>query len=178
MTARPVKILLWLALVGCMLVLSKYILFKKSPRYYKHYFAHEYKNYKVSEGWEHANLKPFSTIRLFSSKRVSTEYRYKNIGGNIIGFLPLGIILPLLFPLLRKFGFLAGTVFLLSLLFELTQLVAGIGVFDVDDLILNTAGGVAGFILYYITRWLVNQQSSPVKNTHSLAADSRLTTPD
>jgi glycopeptide antibiotics resistance protein len=172
MTARPVKILLWLALVGCMLVLCKYILFKKNPRYYKHYFAHEYKRYKVSEGWEHANLKPFSTIRLFSSKRVSTEYSYKNIGGNIIGFLPLGIILPLLFPLLRKFGLLAGTVFLLSLLFELTQLVAGIGVFDVDDLILNTAGGIAGYILYFFTRWLISKQATPVEHAHFPTPDS------
>jgi glycopeptide antibiotics resistance protein len=160
MTARPVKILLWLALVGCMFILSKYILFKKNPRYYKHYFSHEYKRYKVSEGWERANLKPFSTIRLFSSKRVSTEYRYKNIGGNIIGFLPLGILLPLLFPLLKKIGWLTGAVFLLSLLFELTQLIAGIGVFDVDDLILNTAGGIAGYILYAFTRWLIKSRES------------------
>ena len=151
-----------MGLLFCMLILSKYILFKKSPRYYKHYFAHEYKRYHVKEGWETANLQPFSTIRLFSSKRVSAEYSYKNIGGNIIGFIPLGIFLPLLFSFLGRFARLTITVFLVSLLFETTQLVAGIGVFDVDDLILNTAGGMLGYILYAITRWLVNLQRPKV----------------
>ena len=148
-----------MGLLFCMLILSKYILFKKSPRYYKHYFAHEYKRYHVKEGWETANLQPFSTIRLFSSKRVSAEYSYKNIGGNIIGFIPLGIFLPLLFSFLRRFARLTITVFLVSLLFETTQLVAGIGVFDVDDLILNTAGGMLGYMLFAISVWLVNRPS-------------------
>jgi glycopeptide antibiotics resistance protein len=151
-----IKVLLWMGLLFCMLILSKYILFKKNPRYYKHYFAHEYKRYHVKEGWETANLQPFSTIRLFSSKRVSAEYSYKNIGGNIIGFVPLGILLPLLFSFLRRFAGLTVTVFLVSLLFETTQLVAGIGVFDVDDLILNTAGGMLGYMLFAISAWLVN----------------------
>jgi glycopeptide antibiotics resistance protein len=157
-----IKVLLWMGLLFCMIILSKYILFKKSPRYYKRYFTYEYKRYHVKEGWEAANLKPFSTIRLFSSNRVSAEYSYKNIGGNIIGFIPLGILLPLLFPLLRRFLLLTSAVFLISLLFETTQLVAGIGVFDVDDLILNTAGGILGYVLYAVTRWLVNIQRPKV----------------
>ena len=145
---KALRVLLWIALVFCLMILTKYILFKRSPSYYKHYFTNEYKHYKVSDGWSHANLTPFSTIRLFSSKRVSSEYSYKNIGGNIIGFIPIGILLPLLFSFFRKFGWLVGAVFLLSLLFELTQLVGGIGVFDVDDLILNTTGGMIGWLFY------------------------------
>jgi glycopeptide antibiotics resistance protein len=159
---RAWKILLWIGLLFCVLVLSKYILFKKSPHYYKNYFTHEYKHYKVSEGWEHANLKPFSTIRLFSSDRVSAEYSYKNIGGNIIGFIPLGILLPIQLPFFRKFGWLIGAVFLLSLLFELTQLMTGIGAFDVDDLILNTTGGIIGFILYAIVNRVTGQEPGAV----------------
>ncbi|MEI9808853.1 MAG: VanZ family protein [Bacteroidota bacterium] len=61
--------------------------------------------------------------------------------------------MPLLFPFFRRFIWLTGTVFMISLLFETTQLVAGIGVFDVDDLILNTAGGIIGFILYAVSKW-------------------------
>ncbi|MEI9808852.1 MAG: hypothetical protein WDO16_13865 [Bacteroidota bacterium] len=70
---KAIKVLLWIGLLFCMLVLSKYILFKKSPAYYKNYFAHEYKRYHVKEGWKHANLQPFSTIRLFSSPKVSKD---------------------------------------------------------------------------------------------------------
>jgi glycopeptide antibiotics resistance protein len=155
-----VKIFLWLALVFCLLVLSRYILFKKSPRYYKHYFTHEYKHYSVSKGWKQANLKPFSTIRLVSSKRVSSDYRYKNIGGNIIGFIPLGILLPLLLPFLRHILRTAGIILLISLAFETAQLLSGTGVFDVDDLILNTAGGITGYLLYAFAGWAIRRQGN------------------
>lgn len=153
---KIIRVLLGLALLACLLVLTKFILFKKTPRYYKNYFAHEYKHYSVDKGWKTANTHPFSTIRLFSSRRVSSEYSYKNIGGNIIGFIPLGILFPLVFPVLRSFFKVTGLVFLISLFFESLQLFAGIGVFDVDDLILNTAGGIIGYLLYTVTRWLFN----------------------
>ncbi|MBL7741095.1 MAG: VanZ family protein [Chitinophagaceae bacterium] len=155
---QTLKWLLWLALLFCMMVLAKFILFKKSPAYYRNYFAREYKSYTISKGWRDANLKPFSTIRLFSSKRVSSEYSYKNIGGNIIGFIPLGILLPLLLPFWRSFLRTSGTLFFISLSFEMIQLIAGIGVFDVDDIILNTAGGIAGYMLYATVRRTIRWQ--------------------
>lgn len=155
---KLIKIASWTALLFCLLMLCKYILFKKSPRYYKHYFAHEYKNYEIRQGWEHANTVPFRTIRLFSSGRVSSEYSYMNIGGNIIGFLPLGILLPLALPFAKKWWRLLLTVFCISLLFELCQLITGIGVFDVDDLILNSFGGVIGYCFYAIARRLMREE--------------------
>jgi len=142
------KFILWIALFCCLLILSKFILFKKSPGYYKQYFAHGYHAYSVKEGWKHANTKPFSSIRILSGRYVTSEYSYKNIGGNIVGFIPLGLLLPFLIPVFRNFFALTGMVLLISLSFELMQLVAGLGSFDVDDLILNTAGGIAGYLLY------------------------------
>jgi glycopeptide antibiotics resistance protein len=41
-------------------------------------------------------------------------------------------------------------VFLVSLGFEVAQLVTGIGIFDIDDLILNVTGGIIGYILVWI----------------------------
>lgn len=166
---KAIKAFLWVALFACLLVLSKYILFKKNPGYYKNYFAHEYKRYSVQDGWDKANLHPFSTIRLFSSNRVSSEYSYKNIGGNIVGFIPIGILLPLLLRGWRRFGWHMLTVFLLSLCFELAQLFTGIGVFDVDDLILNTAGGIIGYIIFLAVRWAMrtSQHNSYSDNTAS-----------
>lgn len=147
------KLILWIALFCCLLILSKFILFKKSPGYYKQYFAHGYHSYSVKKGWKHANTKPFSSIRLFAeSKYVTSEYSYKNIGGNIVGFIPLGLLLPFLIPVFRNFFGLTGIVLLISLSFELLQLLGGLGSFDVDDLILNTAGGIAGYILYRLIR--------------------------
>lgn len=43
-----------------------------------------------------------------------------------------------------------GIYLLFSLCVELLQLVAKVGVFDVDDLILNTLGGLMGFWIYYL----------------------------
>lgn len=157
-TNTSARLFVWVLLLTCLLILSKYILFKKSPRYYKNYFNREYRQYKVKEGWAKANLTPFSTIRIFSSRRVTTEYSYKNIGGNIIGFVPLGILLPLLFGRCRNFFLLTGAVFFTSLSFETLQLLLGTGVFDVDDLILNTAGGIAGYLLFIIAGLLIPQR--------------------
>jgi glycopeptide antibiotics resistance protein len=155
---KAIRIASWAGLLFCLLVLSRFILFKKSPRFYKHYFANEYKSYSVKQGWEHANLKPFVTIRLFSSDRVSSEYSYKNIGGNIIGFIPLGILLPLVLPFFKKWWRVTLLVFCISLSFETFQLLTGVGVFDVDDLILNTCGGIIGFILYAGAKYLMKDE--------------------
>lgn len=145
--------ILWVLLVCCLLVLTKYILFKRSPHYYKNYFAHEYSRKVIRDGWKHANLKPFSTISLFyRSKRLREEYKYDNIGGNIIGFMPLGILLPALFLSFRSIWRIALAAFCISLLFETTQLLTGLGSFDVDDIILNTAGGIAGYVVYLILK--------------------------
>lgn len=144
-----IKAFLWVVFVAVLLVLTKNILFKKSPGYYKRYFKNEYRHYSVKKAWEHSNTKPFSTIQLFyNSRRLRTEYKQDNLLGNLLGFVPVGLLLPLLIPLFRKgiYVLLAG--FFLSLGFEVTQLVLGLGVFDVDDLILNTAGCVAGYWLF------------------------------
>ena len=161
------RFLLWFLLVCCLLLLTKYILFKRSPHYYKNYFAHEYSRKVIRDGWKHANLKPFSTIYLFyRSKRLREEYKYINIGGNIIGFVPLGILLPALFLSLRNLWKIALISFCISLLFETTQLLTGLGSFDVDDMILNTTGGILGYILFFLLRKFV-------RDAHEKSSDRR-----
>jgi glycopeptide antibiotics resistance protein len=155
-----IKLVLWATLIAVFLLLTKNILFKKSPGYYKRYFRNEYRHYSVKNAWEHANTKPFSTIQLFyNSRRLNSEYKQDNLLGNLLGFVPIGFLLPLLIPVFRKgiYVFLAG--FFLSLGFELTQLVLGLGVFDVDDLILNTAGCYLGYWLLRIASSVFNAKS-------------------
>ncbi len=69
--------------------------------------------------------------------------------GNVLAFIPLGIFIPVLTG--NKL-FSGLKVFLLSLLlslgYEVTQLVTGMGIFDVDDLMLNTLGGLIGYIVF------------------------------
>ncbi|GAB2024911.1 VanZ family protein [Lactovum odontotermitis] len=76
---------------------------------------------------------------------------------NILLTVPFGIYLRYLFK--RKFTFVLITSFLLTLSFELIQRSALFGLyprpyrlFDVDDLMLNTAGALLGFGLAYLLR--------------------------
>lgn len=150
--SKTVRFILWIGLLGCLLILTKFILFKKSPSYYKHYFTNEYQHYSWKKGWKNGNKTPFKSIRLLTGRYVTSEYSYRNIGGNIVGFIPLGLILPALLTGFRSIFRTTGAVFLLSACFELMQLGLGIGAFDVDDLILNTCGGLIGYLLFVVFR--------------------------
>lgn len=77
-----------------------------------------------------------------------------NIFGNIIAFIPFGIYLP--YTSESKLGFISTFLytFSLSLTIELVQLITKVGSCDVDDIILNTLGGVIGYILWYIYKKL------------------------
>ena len=139
-------------LLACLAILSRYILFKHQMRYYKHHLLTDFKKYSLKEGLANANFHPFYNIRLFSSNLVSEQFYVVNIWGNILGFVPIGFLTPLALPYFRNVFSVTFLVFLLSLGYETTQLIFGLGIFDVDDLILNTTGGFAGFLLYAIVR--------------------------
>lgn len=70
-----------------------------------------------------------------------------NILLNIAMFMPLGILLPLVWKRCRKWYRMLGAGFGLSLWIELMQYVSGRGVLDVDDLFTNTLGAMLGFFL-------------------------------
>ena len=73
-----------------------------------------------------------------------------NIVGNVICFIPFGAILPVLNRKARNFFMILTLSFEFSLLVECTQLISKVVSFDVDDLFLNTLGGVLGFLLFTI----------------------------
>ena len=149
-----VKIIAGIVLIAYLLLLTKKVVFKQGgPRYYKHYFTREYKNYSVSSGWKKANTVPFHTITMYKKglDRNNSNAEY-NLLGNFIGFIPFGILLPLFCPLFRHGIKMLFAGFILSLAFETLQLLTGLGVWDVDDLLLNTAGAVAGYILFFLVK--------------------------
>lgn len=99
----------------------------------------------------HYNLQPLFEIKRIwrSSHILGMKYLILNFAGNVIAFIPFGYLLP---KMVKKKPRLFHTVlfsFEFSLLVELTQLISRTGSFDVDDLILNTFGGLIGYILYY-----------------------------
>lgn len=70
---------------------------------------------------------------------------------NILLFLPLGMLLPLIWPSLRRLSFTVLSGFSLSLLIEASQLLNNRRT-DVDDLILNTLGALLGYCLFLLLR--------------------------
>ena len=169
------KIFSWTVLIACVLVLTKNILFKKSPRFYKNQFRIETSQHVIANRWKKANKKPFATIGLFyNSRRLNSSYKMNNLAGNIIGFIPLGIFVPFLFRRLRVAWKTVLMVFLISLSFEMTQLVFGLGVFDVDDLILNTLGGLIGYFVFMIAHRIWKRYHTVSYNTNQIEPSNQM----
>ena len=77
----------------------------------------------------------------------------RNLIGNILLLLPLGLILPILWSKFRDFRKTVFIGIVVSVAIELLQLIfsyLGLGYrsTDIDDLILNTLGIVIGYIIY------------------------------
>ncbi|MEU6217726.1 VanZ family protein [Streptomyces sp. NPDC047022] len=101
----------------------------------------------ASQALVHSNLRPGRSLRAYLDQP-ATRDAVKQIGGNILLGVPFGILLPVLAPRTRRFlrvGFVTATVMLAV---ELVQgaLITG-RAFDIDDVILNTAGALLGYVL-------------------------------
>lgn len=95
---------------------------------------------------------------MFLANDINFNIRVENLAGNIIGFIPLGVILPLLSSKFVSFKKVTLATFGLSLIFELMQLIFRFGSFDVDDLILNTLGGTVGFLSVKLVMTLIGNR--------------------
>ena len=100
------------------------------------------------------NLVPFREIRryLMYWDRIGIAHVLLNLGGNVIGFMPLGFCIPLLYRYHRSIPVILICSFLFSAGIELIQLLTRVGSCDIDDVILNTAGGLIGYILFIFLR--------------------------
>jgi glycopeptide antibiotics resistance protein len=97
----------------------------------------------------YANLKPFHTIHvyLFHANLYNFDTWFQVFFGNLVLFLPFGILAPLLSRRMLSFPRFLLVLFLVLLGVELTQKFTSTGAFDVDDIILNLTGGIVGFAL-------------------------------
>ena len=97
------------------------------------FFSEEYGRVTAEERVYRYNLVPFVEIR---------------------SFIPYGFILPVIAHKCRNGLFIVASGFSLSLLVETVQLIAKVGCFDVDDLILNTLGAAIGYMLFAVCNYL------------------------
>lgn len=114
------------------------------------FLAEWYGRSGVTEEYRY-NLELFKEIRRFIIYReqLGAFAVFANLIGNIIIFIPYGFFVSMAS---RSCGFFKTLLcsMLLSLAVEIAQLFTRVGSFDVDDILLNTIGGVFGYIVYVI----------------------------
>ena len=71
-----------------------------------------------------------------------------NTVGNVTMFIPTGIVLPVVYKKLNSFGKVVAAGAFISLCIEILQLPFASRASDIDDLILNTLGVIAGYGIY------------------------------
>lgn len=97
------------------------------------------------------NLELFKEIRRFIVYReqLGVFVVFSNLFGNILIFMPFGFFISMASTSSSFFKALFNSLGL-SLCVEVLQLVTRVGSFDVDDILLNTIGGVLGYIVFVI----------------------------
>lgn len=134
----------WIRAVGSVLFVLYLLLL-----IYFLFFAESYGRAGGMEEYRY-NLVPFREIRRYIRypKQLGAFAVVTNLAGNVIGFLPFGAILPVLNRNMRSFWKILLLSFEFSAVIEVIQLIWKVGCFDVDDIILNTVGGIAGYGIF------------------------------
>lgn len=111
--------------------------------------------YVFSDGFGRSGHEEYA-YNLILFKEIKRFYKYRellgmrsfllNTVGNVICFMPFGFILPIISRRGKKWYNTFLLSFLMSFGIETIQLIFKVGSFDVDDMFLNTLGGIAGYI--------------------------------
>lgn len=99
------------------------------------------------------NLEPFYEItRFIEGENIPIKASLMNLLGNIIAFMPFGILVPMISQKERRTYMIFLLTLEFSLIIEVIQLFTTRGSFDVDDLLLNVGGGLLGYTVYKFVR--------------------------
>ncbi len=117
--------------------------------------------------YESVQLEPFGTIGLL----LAGSQELRQLGGNLLLLAPMGLLVPIAWPVARPFAATVVVGLSTSLLIELLQFTFGVlvgefyRVVDVDDVLLNTAGVVLGRLVFAVVwplwRWLRARTGAP-----------------
>ncbi|GAB2758696.1 VanZ family protein [Streptomyces bullii] len=101
----------------------------------------------ASEALTHTNLRPGRSLRAYLDQPELRD-AVRQIGGNLLLGIPFGVLVPVLAPRTRGIlrVLLLTAVVMLMVEFAQGSLITG-RAFDIDDVILNTAGALVGYLL-------------------------------
>jgi glycopeptide antibiotics resistance protein len=92
------------------------------------------------------NLVPFRTLGIYLAN-LGSWFWMRNLLGNLALLLPLGLLGPIVLPALDRWWRIALLALLVSTAIELTQLAVPDRSADIDDVIVNVAGALLGYVL-------------------------------
>ncbi len=93
------------------------------------------------------NLIPLKTILTYLSGYPTWTVALNNLAGNFVPFVLLGLILPLTTKQpLKGYGIIALSL-TIGAVIEVTQAALQLGVFDIDDILLNALGVAVGYLV-------------------------------
>lgn len=109
-----------------------------------------YFSYVISltlSGREAGSRSGYINLVLFSTLGSGEQWKLTGIE-NILLFVPFGIFVLMLWKVYRRFWNLGLLAFITSTSIELMQLVTRRGYFELDDIVLNTAGAMLGYMTF------------------------------
>lgn len=117
-------------------------------------------------------LGPYRSVNLIpfgASVLTNGTINLGEIRDNFIVFLPVGLYLGMLRPA-WSFGKKVLPILGLSLLYEVLQYLLAIGASDITDVIANTAGGVAGLLLFLSLQKCLKEKTIKILNILAIVA--------
>ena len=116
--------------------------------------------------------------RLFQSYLDAWQHfsavEWRNLILNICLFVPMGILLPLVFPGMRRFWKVYLTGFLVAFFIEVFQKASGRGVMEADDILNNTVGTMIGYGLVMLVLFGLSNKKKEKTNKRSRNLRSRI----
>lgn len=104
----------------------------------------------LDRGHRFFNIVPFKQIGeyILRYNRYNFDIWFLNLFGNMIIFIPFGFLLPLIHSKGKDIKSNIFFTLIFSFCIEGIQYILAIGVFDIDDIILNLIGSIIGFGIY------------------------------
>ncbi len=133
-------------LIAYFALLIKVIVFKDLPTIR---IGHLMLKFGGTEASRPANFVPFKTILPYLFGYKGWIIAGINIIGNIMLLVPVGFLLPLVFQNMTWKKSLVFAV-IVPMVIEILQTVLRVGIFDIDDVILNALGVMVGFWIFVV----------------------------
>jgi len=133
------------ALIAYFALLIRIVVFKAIPIIHLGHVRLKFSGTHTGPG----NFMPFNTIWPLLSGGTNHLIAMVNLVGNIVPFMPVGFLAPFVY---RRMTWYKSLVLAIAtgLAMEVTEVVFRVGIFDVDDIILNAFGVMLGYWLFAI----------------------------